>query len=84
MIRNQSDDNYDIFQDELCWNMNDIEYLKSNSRSKNVEPISDWLGQEYVDKLLEWNKADWMLYKHFNATFTQKVFSKKNSEIFKV
>ena len=62
-----------IFQDELCWNMNDIEYLKSNSRSKNVEPISDWLGQEYVDKLLEWNKADWMLYKHFNATFTQKV-----------
>ena len=53
--------------------MNDIEYLKSNSRSKNIESISDWLGKEYVDKLLEWNKADWMLYKHFNATFTKKV-----------
>ena len=53
--------------------MGDIEYLKSNSRSKNVESISEWLGQEYVDKLKEWNKADWMLYKHFNATFTKKV-----------
>ena len=38
--------------------MGDIEYLKSNSRSKNVESISDWLGAEYVDKLREFGIVD--------------------------
>ena len=61
-----------FFQDELCWDTEDISYLKSNSRSK-TDSISNWLGEEYVEKLLQWNKADWMLYQHFNATFAHKV-----------
>jgi len=73
LITDYFDESMVLMKDELCWNMGDIEYLKSNSRSKNVESISEWLGQEYVDKLKEWNKADWMLYKHFNATFTKKL-----------
>jgi len=73
LITDYFDESMVLMKDELCWNMGDIEYLKSNSRSKNVESISDWLGAEYVDKLREWNKADWMLYKHFNATFTKKL-----------
>lgn len=73
LITDYFDESMVLMKEELCWKMNDIEYLKSNSRSKNIESISDWLGKEYVDKLLEWNKADWMLYKHFNATFTKKL-----------
>jgi len=73
MITDYFDESMVLMKDELCWSTEDISYLKSNSRSKNIESIQSWLGDEYVDKLLQWNKADWMLYQHFNNTFTKKL-----------
>jgi hypothetical protein len=73
MLTDYFDESMILMKNELCWKMDDISYLKSNSRSKNTESISSWLGEEYVEKLLEWNKADWMLYQHFNKTFTTKL-----------
>jgi len=72
MITDYFDESMVLMKDELCWDTEDISYLKSNSRSK-TDSISNWLGEEYVEKLLQWNKADWMLYQHFNATFAHKM-----------
>lgn len=73
LITDYFDESMVLLKNELCWDTDDISYLKSNSRQRNQESVREWLGDEYVQKLLEWNKADWKLYQHFNATFTKKV-----------
>merc|ERR1739848_527881 len=64
-----------LLKELMCWNMEDIHYLKPNSRISSANKIRESLGEEYLEKLLKWNKADWMLYQHFNKTFTQKIES---------
>ena len=73
MITDYFDESMVLLKDELCWDTEDISYLKSNSRKRDQESVRQWLGPEYSQKLLDWNKADWKLYQHFNQTFNKKV-----------
>lgn len=74
LITDYFDESMVLLKEELCWETEDISYLKSNSRNtQDSQSVRNWLGEEYANKLLEWNKADWKLYRHFNETFTQKV-----------
>ena len=74
LITDYFDESMVLLKEELCWETEDISYLKSNSRNtQDSQSVRNWLGEEYAKKLLEWNKADWKLYRHFNETFTQKV-----------
>jgi len=60
-----------LLKEELCWTTEDVTFLKANSR-KRESGSANLLDSKYKEKLLEWNKADWKLYQHFNATFTKK------------
>lgn len=73
LITDYFDESMVLLKEELCWSTDDISYLKSNSRQRSQESVREWLGEEYSQKLLNWNKADWKLYQHFNQTFTKKV-----------
>ena len=74
MITDYFDESMVLLKEELCWDTEDISYLKSNSRQfGGTESVREWLGPEYSQKLLDWNKADWKLYQHFNQTFNKKV-----------
>merc|ERR1711953_846469 len=59
-----------LLKEELCWTTEEVSFLKANSRKQKSDTLLD---SKYRQKLLEWNKADWKLYQHFNATFTKKV-----------
>ena len=51
-----------------CWEIEDVLYLITNSRSEK-EKIS----QDYAEKIYSWNKADTMIYNHFNKTFWKTI-----------
>merc|ERR1712050_639439 len=61
-----------LLKQELCWNTEDIAFLRSNSRKRTAEH-AQVLTSDYEEKLLQWNKSDWKIYQHFNATFHKKV-----------
>lgn len=59
-----------LLKDALCWEMEDLLFLKLNVRKgSSVSRLSPALRA----KALEWNSADWRLYRHFNDSFWAKV-----------
>lgn len=59
-----------LLKDMLCWTMEDILFFKLNARkSSSVSRLTP----EFRAKALQWNRADWKLYQHFNATFWSRV-----------
>lgn len=59
-----------LLRDLLCWSTEDILYFKLNARrSSSVSQLSP----EMRAKALQWNGADWRLYRHFNATFWARI-----------
>ncbi|KAL6096909.1 gal3st1 [Pungitius sinensis] len=64
------DESLVLLKDTLCWTTEDILYFKLNARrSSSVSHLTP----ELRAKALQWNKADWRLYQHFNATFWARV-----------
>ena len=62
-----------LLKEELCWTTEEVAFLKANSRKRESQSGSqNLLDSKYKEKLLEWNKADWKLYQHFNTTFAKK------------
>ncbi|TKS84480.1 Galactosylceramide sulfotransferase [Collichthys lucidus] len=57
-------------RDTLCWTMDDILYFKLNARKSSSVSL---LTPDLRAKALQWNGADWKLYRHFNATFWARV-----------
>ncbi|XP_072048385.1 galactose-3-O-sulfotransferase 3-like [Amphiura filiformis] len=85
------DESLVILRKELCWDFEDIVYIKKNSREDRGN-----LSDEVRQKVLKWNHADVLLYDYFNKTLRRKVkeygptfeedlnyFRKLNSNIFK-
>ena len=70
MITEYFDESLLLLRKLLCWRMDDIVYLMQGVRSAKYRKKDD---DSLVDKIREWNKADVMLYKHFNETFWRKV-----------
>jgi len=86
LITDYFDESMILLKEELCWTTEDITFIKSNSRKLDKKSsTADWMSDEYQKKLIDWNKADWMLYQHFNTTFANKVENfgreKMNKEI---
>ncbi|XP_036385319.1 galactosylceramide sulfotransferase-like [Megalops cyprinoides] len=59
-----------LLKDALCWEMEDVLFFKLNVRKSST--VSR-LTPEQRARTLDWNAIDWKLYRHFNATFWQKV-----------
>ena len=54
----------------LCWDFEDFFHIKSNARmDKERAEMSDKL----KENIRRWNKADMLLYQHFNRTFWRQI-----------
>ncbi|XP_070541683.1 galactosylceramide sulfotransferase-like [Ptychodera flava] len=70
MISEYFDESLLLLRRLLCWKFDDILYILQNKRSGKLRfSLDAWKSKQ----ILEWNKADYKLYKHFNATFWRKV-----------
>ena len=72
MIMEYFDESLVLLKRLLCWKMEDILYLKLHDRveeEKNTVP-TDGVVQENIKR---WNKADVLLFDHFNKSFWKRI-----------
>lgn len=70
MIMEYFDESLVLMKRELCWDLEDIVYVKQNQRhDKKREKLTPSL-KAMIER---WNGADVLLYRHFNTTFWRKV-----------
>lgn len=67
------DESLILLKQQFCWSLEDVLYLKHNSRVQSLK--KHYIPKQFRSKFLEWNKADVLLYNHFNQTFWKKVNS---------
>ena len=61
----------------FCWDIEDMIYLKHNSRQESFKKYH--IPKHLETKFLDWNRADVLLYKHFNESFWKKVNSQDDN-----
>lgn len=71
MILEHFDESLLLLKRLLCWKMKDILYFKLNERQDKQK--RKFMSSEVKEDIKSWNKADFMLYQHFNRTFWRKV-----------
>lgn len=71
MILEYFDESLLLLKRLLCWKMKDILYFKLNERQDKQK--RKFMSSEVKEDIKSWNKADFMLYQHFNRTFWRKV-----------
>lgn len=71
MILEYFDESLLLLKRLLCWKMKDIIYFKLNERQDKQK--RKFMSSEVKEDIKSWNKADSMLYQHFNRTFWRKV-----------
>lgn len=73
LIMEYFDESLILLKRLFCWSLDDIFYLKHNSRLHTLK--KHHIPRQFRNTFLEWNKADVVLYQHFNQTFWKKVNS---------
>ncbi|XP_012563099.2 galactose-3-O-sulfotransferase 2 isoform X3 [Hydra vulgaris] len=71
MITEYMEESLVLLKNELNWNLEDIVFFSLNAREikdKNTNDI-----KSVTTKILNWNKIDTAIYKHFNMTFWKKI-----------
>ena len=68
MITEYFDESLILLKRLLCLEFQDIVYIKLRSKKKKIN-----FGKEVEKNILTWNRADAILYDHFNKTFWRKV-----------
>ena len=68
MITEYFDESLILLKRLLCWEFQDIVYIKLRSKEKEIN-----FKKEVENNILTWNRADAILYDHFNKTFWRKV-----------
>ena len=68
MITEYFDESLILLKRLLCWEFQDIVYIKLRSKKKMIN-----FEKEVENNILTWNRADAILYDHFNKTFWRKV-----------
>ena len=92
MIMDYFDESLVLMKRLLCWQMEDILYLKLNERQDKEKDTV--LTNDVRENVKRWNKADVLLFEHFNRSFWKKIenegesfqkeltiFRKRNSDI---
>lgn len=67
------DESLVMLKQHFCWTLEDVLYLKHNLRLRSSK--KHHIPRQFRNKFLDWNKADVLLYEHFNQTFWRKVKS---------
>ena len=68
MIADYFDESLVLLKRLLCWEFEDIVYIKLRGKTTNIE-----FEEEVKKNILIWNHADAILFDHFNKTFWGKV-----------
>ena len=68
MIADYFDESLILLKRLLCWEFEDIVYVKLRAKKKKLE-----FEEEVKRNILIWNRADATLFDHFNKTFWRKV-----------
>jgi len=68
MIADYFDESLILLKRLLCWEFEDIVYVKLRVKKKKLE-----FEEEVKKNILTWNRADVTLFDHFNKTFWRKV-----------
>ncbi|KAL9962064.1 hypothetical protein ACROYT_G031133 [Oculina patagonica] len=70
LINEYFDESLILLKSLLCWDFEDILYLKQKVRTETERtPLS----REMKANILSWNQADALLYNHFNRTLWRKI-----------
>ncbi|XP_046852232.1 galactosylceramide sulfotransferase-like [Xenia sp. Carnegie-2017] len=75
LIMEYFDESLVLLKRKMCWKVDDIVYFQLNRQvdSRNQSNPAT------RDKILQWSKADLMLYKHFNETLWKKIRNEGDS-----
>ncbi|XP_070547481.1 galactosylceramide sulfotransferase-like [Ptychodera flava] len=73
MISEYFDESLVLLRHLLCWKVDDIAYLANNVRINAERKLKGT--DSLAEKIEQWNQADVMLYRHFNATFWERIQS---------
>ena len=68
MITEYFDESLILLKRLLCWEFQDIVYIKLRVKGKEIN-----FEKEVENNILTWNRADTILYDHFNKTFWRTV-----------
>ncbi|XP_077977820.1 galactosylceramide sulfotransferase-like [Glandiceps talaboti] len=71
LITEYFDESLILLKKELCWDLENIIYFKKNARFGHGD--SPIMSVKLQHKIREFNKADVLLYDHFNKTLWQKI-----------
>ena len=71
MIMDYFDESLVLMKRVLCWEIDDILYVKLNERQDKEKAIK--LSVKVKENIRRWNKADVLLFDYFNATFWRKI-----------
>ena len=71
MIMEYFEESIVLLKDQLCWQYDDLIYLKLNVQKGQKSSLST----KAEEKLRKWLSADQMLYDHFKGLFLQKIKS---------
>lgn len=71
MMTDYFDESLVLMKRLLCWQMEDILYLKLNERQEKEKNTA--LTDEVRENIIRWNKADVMLFEYFNKTFWKRI-----------
>ena len=50
----------------MCWSWEDILYVKFKMRTDDAKTK---ITPTMADRIKQWNRADWIMYQHYNTTF---------------
>ena len=71
MISDYFDESVVLMKRLLCWEFDDILYIKANKRIDKERAVN--LSEDTKENIKSWNKADVLLYQHFNQTFWREI-----------
>lgn len=71
MISDYFDESAVLLKRVLCWELEDVLFMKTNERldKERASSISD----DIIENIKRWNKADVLLFEHFNQTLWNKI-----------
>lgn len=70
LIMEYFDESLILLRKVLCWSLQDILYVKFNQRRQKLRKQLD---EKVKKNILNWNKADVLLFEHFNKTLWRKI-----------
>ncbi|XP_068699298.1 galactosylceramide sulfotransferase-like isoform X2 [Montipora foliosa] len=73
LIMEYFDESLVLLKREFCWDLDDVIYVKQNQRKPGNNSSTTVLSTQLKERIRDWNRADVLLYEHFNKTFWTKI-----------